>query len=330
MDLIGITNQNEYYTNHYFSSIFEENASETISAWRAAAKDSEETKTPWALLRDAAKQYYPLHDRYLRAKFDVQIMANIRVLADAYLKAFGFPEAHPKWVEIDDALKVPVYLEIKKTNGAPALWVLLAASKDKDAGILEKFCFSAENIGEENSNLVSPVTLTILENEDLATKILFGAAEPPRFLIFIGMKQIALIDRNKWNEKRYLQFELEDIFSRHEESTLQAMAVLLHRNSLCPEEGAALLDELDANSQKHAAGVSQDLKYALRESIELLGNEVLYDLAHRQGRNLDTHPVDAGQLTMQCLRYMYRMLFVLFIESRSELGYAPIKAQSYM
>ena len=27
MDLTGITNQNEYYTNHYFSSIFEENAS---------------------------------------------------------------------------------------------------------------------------------------------------------------------------------------------------------------------------------------------------------------------------------------------------------------
>ena len=26
---------------------------------------------------------------------------------------------------------------------------------------------------------------------------------------------------------------------------------------------------------------------------------------------------------------MYRMLFVLFIESRPELGYAPIKAQSY-
>ena len=39
MDLTGITNQNEYYTNHYFSSIFEENASETISAWRAEAKE---------------------------------------------------------------------------------------------------------------------------------------------------------------------------------------------------------------------------------------------------------------------------------------------------
>ena len=330
VDLTGITNQNEYYTNHYFSSIFEENASETISAWRAAAKDNEEIKTPWALLRDTAKQYYPLHDRYLRAKFDTLMLTNIRVLADAYLEALGYPAARPEWVEIDDTLKVPVYLEINKANGAPLLWVLLAASEDKDAGILEKFCFSADDIGEEGLNIVSPAALTTMENEDLATKILFGAVEPPRFLIFIGMNQIALIDRNKWNEKRYLQFELEEIFSRHEESTLQAMAVLLHRNSLCPEEGAALLDELDANSQKHAAGVSQDLKYALRESIELLGNEVLYDMSQRQGRNLDTDPVEAGQLTLQCLRYMYRMLFVLFIESRPELGYAPIKAQSYL
>lgn len=89
------------------------------------------------------------------------------------------------------------------------------------------------------------------------------------------------------------------------------------------------MDELDEQSQKNASGVSQDLKYALRESIELLGNEVLYDMKTRLGRDLDADPVDAGQLTLECLRYMYRMLFVLFIESRPELGYAPIKAQSY-
>ena len=49
----------------------------------------------------------------------------------------------------------------------------------------------------------------------------------------------------------------------------------------------------------------------------------------RLGRNLEENPVDANQLTLECLRYMYRMLFVLFIESRPELGYAPMKAQSY-
>ena len=107
------------------------------------------------------------------------------------------------------------------------------------------------------------------------------------------------------------------------------MAVLLHKDSLCPDDGKILLDELDEHSQRNASGVSQDLKYALRESIELLGNEVLYDLATRLKRNFDTDPVDANQLTLECLRYMYRMLFVLFIESRPELGYAPSKAQSY-
>ena len=330
MDLTGITNQNEYYTNHYFSSIFEENAADTISKWRAEAKDNEAVRTPWALLREATKQYYPIHDRFLRSKFDTQTLANIRSLADVYLSALGYPEASPEWIDLDESTKVPVYLELKKPNGAPALWVILAASEDKEAAILDKFCFSAESIGEESLSSVDPSQLSPIPNEDLVTKILFGQAEPPRFVILIGMNQIALIDRNKWNEKRYLQFELEEIFSRHEESTLQAMAVLLHRNSLCPEEGTALLDELDANSQKHAAGVSQDLKYALRESIELLGNEVLYDLSHRQGRDLNADPVDAGELTLECLRYMYRMLFVLFIEARPELGYAPIKAQAYL
>ena len=329
MDLTGITNQNEYYTNHYFSSIFEENASDTISKWRSVAKESEETRTPWALLREAARQYYPVHDRFLRSKFDTQTLGNIRTLADLYLSALGYPAANPMRVEIDDGTAAPVYLELTKANGAPALWVLLATSEDKEAAILDKFCFSAADVGEEGLNAVPDGVMTTIPNEDLVTKILFGQQEPPRFGILIGMNQIALIDRNKWNEKRYLQFELEEIFSRHEESTLQAMAVLLHRDSLCPAEGTALLDELDANSQKHASGVSQDLKYALRESIELLGNEVLYDMAHRLGRDFSTDPVDAGQLTLECLRYMYRMLFVLFIESRPELGYAPIKAQAY-
>lgn len=330
MDLTGITNQNEYYTNHYFSSIFKENAADTISKWRADAKENEGVHTPWAMLREATKKYYTIHDRFLRSKFDTQTLANIRDMADTYLKALEYPQAKPEWVEIDENIKAPVYLELKKPNGAPALWVLLATSTDKDAAILDSQCFSATDIGEEGLNSVSLECLTSIRNEDLITKVFFSQTEPPRFLILIGMNQIALIDRNKWNEKRYLQFELEEIFSRREETTLQAMAVLLHRTSLCPTEGTALLDQLDANSQKHAAGVSQDLKYALRECIELLGNEVLYDMKNRQGRNLDLEPVDAGQLTLECLRYMYRMLFVFFIEARPELGYAPIKALTYL
>lgn len=330
IDLTGITNKNEYYTNHYFSTIFEENAGEAITAWAQAAKSSEEIRTPWAQLRQNARQFYPLHDRYAGGALNLQLLAAIRTMADRYLASLGYPEAAPELVPVDASLSVPVYLEMKKSNGAPLLWVMLSASRESDAGILESNVFDG-NIAEEDAfGAVHSDDLLELKNEDLATQILFGAAEPPRFLMFISLNQIALIDRNKWSEKRYLQFELEDIFSRSELTTLQAMVVLLHKDSLCPEDGSILLDELNEQSQKNAAGVSQDLKYALRECIELLGNEVLYDMRTRQKINMEEHPVDAGQLTLECLRYMYRMLFVLFIEARPELGYAPIRELSYL
>ena len=160
-------------------------------------------------------------------------------------------------------------------------------------------------------------------------KIFFNLEEAPRWLIIIGKGSIALLDRNKWNEKRYLEFDLDEIFSRREDSTLKAVSVLLHKENLCPIEGSPLLDTFDENSYKHASGVSEDLKYALRESIELLGNEVLYDMKNRQGIDLGQNPVKGGELSIQCLRYMYRLLFVLFIEARHELGYIPEDSQAY-
>lgn len=329
MDLTGIFNKNEYYTNHYFSTLFEDNANESISLWNAAAKESEEVKTPWSMLRQNARQFYAAHDRFLRSSVNMQYLNSVRTLADLYLASLGYPEAKPEVVTIDGVFMTPLYLEINKSNGAPLLWVILSASKDADVDIMECQAFNSELVGEDDVGALQAGIMSQMTNEELATKALFASVEPPRFIMFIGMNQIALIDRNKWNEKRYLEFDLETIFSRLENSTLQAMSVLLHKDSLCPDDGKILLDELEEHSQRNASGVSQDLKYALRESIELLGNEVLYDMKTRLGRDLEAEPVDAGQLTLECLRYMYRMLFVLFIEARPELGYAPIKAQSY-
>ena len=327
MDLTGINNINEYYTNHYFASVFEENAADTLGAWRASAKESEELRTPWSLLRDCARQYYVLHDKSIRARNGVQVLPSIVEMADSVLSALGFREASPITVPVVDNAETYPYLEVKKHDGAPLLWVLLSTdAEDDDSGLMHGSCFNAASVNTQTSC----TTITSIANEELISKVFFSMGEPPRWILLFGESSIALVDRNKWNEKRYLEFDLDEIFGRREESTLQAMSVLLHHDSLCPDEGGSLLDELDENSHKHASGVSQDLKYALRESIELLGNEVLYDLSHRQGRDLNADPVDASALSMECLRYMYRMLFVLFIESRPELGYAPMKAQAYV
>ena len=51
MILTGIENKNEYYTNHYFTSIFQDNAEDTIKKWKEKEK-TEEIVLPWKKLRD--------------------------------------------------------------------------------------------------------------------------------------------------------------------------------------------------------------------------------------------------------------------------------------
>ncbi len=109
----------------------------------------------------------------------------------------------------------------------------------------------------------------------------------------------------------------------------RAAVTLLHKDHICPDDGGTpYLDDLDENSHKHAHEISDDLKYALRKSIELIGNETIY---WRKTRNeaIFKGKTDADQLTLECLRYMYRLLFLFYIESRPDLGYAPMRSDLY-
>lgn len=341
MDLTGIKNRNEYYTNHYFASIFEENAADTIKRWREAAQGTDQ-RTPWALLRDAGKRYFLIRGRQERRRGEAAYAEAVIEITRELLTSLGFDvlSAKPELEEIPNIGKVPVALEVSKENGAPLLWAILTApiestdltignnDDEADASDILGYAPLAADLrpGLEIPFAEEPLLHTPME--ELLGRLLYDLDESPRWILLISENQVALIDRNKWNEKRFLVFDLDDIFGRNEESTLQAMAVLLHCESLCPKDGGCLLDVLDDNSHKHASGVSRDLKYALRQCIEILGNEVVYDMKERQhvgvfGRAL------AEDLTLQCLRYMYRILFMLFIEAKPELGYAPMKAQTY-
>ena len=99
-----------------------------------------------------------------------------------------------------------------------------------------------------------------------------------------------LLERGKWTHNRALRFDFDEILSRREDATLKATAALLHRESPLPESGQSLLDGLDENSHKHAFGVSEDLKHALRESIELIGNEAIRHLREVSKERLYDRP----------------------------------------
>jgi hypothetical protein len=165
---------------------------------------------------------------------------------------------------------------------------------------------------------------------DILSDSLFGADHPPRYILLIGLTEWLLLDRYKWPNNRLLRFDWTEILDRKEAHTLQAAAALLHRDSLAPEQGESLLENLDANAHKHAFGVSEDLKYALRSAIELLGNEAVAQLRKKaqeskQGFYTGKDAVDPSDLSLECLRLVYRLMFLFYIEARPELGYVPIQ-----
>ena len=65
----------------------------------------------------------------------------------------------------------------------------------------------------------------------------------------------------------------------------------------------------------------------MRLSIEIIANEVV---ARRAAQGLEPLPQSQAQpLAMQSLRYLYRILFLLYAEASPELGVLPTGASEY-
>jgi hypothetical protein len=292
IDLTGITNENEFYTHHYLAAILEGDLKALFSEW------AQQERPPWESLRSLARPFHaidresdPVERQVLRQKWFADLLG-----------VLGY-ELNPDTVELEGGTLLSLAGQISRANGQPELWIL-----------------EVLNGAEEDDPLVA--------QEELLTKQVFAAAEPPRWVLLCGARQLLLLDRTKWPSKRFLRFDLAEILGRREPSTLRATTALLHRDSVCPPDQVSLLDRLDENSHKHAFAVSEDLKYSAREAVELLGNEAVWYL--REVLKEGVYGKDlAEQLTRECLRYLYRLLFLFYVEAREELGYAPMKSDEY-
>lgn len=318
IDLTGIANKNEFFTQHYLATYFEDVVKEKAKAWKDAAKDGA-APNPAAELGRLRQTYQRARVSFDEAASEARRCELTAENAVRVLAALGFPEAALPQVAYESGDPAPVWREFLAADGTPQVWVALALeAKSSDEGV-----FAAQPLDPAG---LTPVMTAADEDalESLVDALFFRTPEPARFVLVLTMGHILLCDRNKWAEKRCLDIDLREVLAR---KTEDAAATLLAYDCLCPQ-GAPLMDELDAQSSRNAAEVSGALKYALRECVEMLGNEVLYDWVHNKGRAVEE--MDAGELTTECLRYMYRILFLLFMEARPELGFAPMKSDSYL
>ena len=326
---VGIHNENEFYSHHYLSEIFSRDIGETIEAWRKDAADDED-KPPYERLRALAGEY-----RRRRADYQRERRPESRLkLQRDWLRKVLYPLGHgwhPGDHLLDDGNPLPALGADGFQDGVRDEWAQLFVLDALDT----------EGEGDDPLTLhphptqfdgEAPPPKELLDTtwNEVITRGVFGRDYPPRWVLLLTFDRILLIERGKWTHNRLLRFDLDEILGRGEDATLKAMAALLHRDSLLPPDGQSLLDRLDENSHKHAFAVSEDLKYALREAIEAIGNEAIRYLREvSKDKVYDLDDELAGELGLECLRYMYRLLFLFYIEARPDLGYAPMNADAY-
>lgn len=160
---------------------------------------------------------------------------------------------------------------------------------------------------------------------------LFVDPDGPGFALVLGGRWALLAERERWPEGRYLAVDLQLVCERNDTERggeIDRALTCLSAESLAPTaDGAVWWSGVLDDSIKHTVGVSQDLREGVRLSIEVIANEVV---DRRRARGLGPLPQDQAQpLAKQALRFLYRILFLLYAEASPELGVLPVGAGEY-
>lgn len=321
----GIMNENEFYGHHYLAEVFKGDIRTLIDGWLKKEELDATERAPHKKLGGLTAKWLTGLSAHARLREDSARLCNHIKLHTPLFEALGYKIA-PQEIALQQGIPLPVWAVLGKPHSAPQLVIIPAYQPGQEDNDTLDYVLTPAHY---NGHAV-PQDLKGLSWLEIISETVFGADNAPRYVILAGFKEWLLLDRYKWPNNRLLRFDWSEILDRKDVSTLQAAAALLHCESLAPGEGASLLDGLDENAHKHAYGVSADLKYSLRESIETLGNEAVKQLreqakAGKHGFYTGKDAVSAEDLSLECLRLVYRLLFMFYIEARPELGYVPIQ-----
>ncbi|MFG2282787.1 class I SAM-dependent DNA methyltransferase [Streptomyces asoensis] len=245
------------------------------------------------------------------------------------LHALGYTDAHEQTVTVHRADHAHT---LQVLHAEPGLYAVSCRwTTEPDAAL------DPDGAGR----LLHPVDLeasATLEDAKALTDFLFACDAPPRYVLLLVGGVIVLADRLAWPEGRYLAADLDAALNRRDDrhgGELDTLAALFGADSLrVPAEGgtAPLAGFLD-RSGKHAVGVSNELREGLRLSVEWIANAVLKRLRDPENNvspaDLDDPARLAKELSREALRYLYRILFLLYAEASPALGILPSDYPEY-
>ncbi|WP_332838942.1 Eco57I restriction-modification methylase domain-containing protein [Nocardia bovistercoris] len=139
-----------------------------------------------------------------------------------------------------------------------------------------------------------------------------------------------LTEAERWAEGRYLAVDLLVVAERRHEARGgeidRAAAILGHQAVREDADGGIWWADVLEESVKHTVGVSKDLREGIRLSIEIIANEVV---RRRAARGMSMAGVDGNELAKHALRFLYRILFLLYAEASPEMQVLPTGAPEY-
>ncbi|MFD8639979.1 class I SAM-dependent DNA methyltransferase [Streptomyces zaomyceticus] len=346
----SLANRGDYFSAHYLAEVFPKDLKAgLLAAWKAreeeakaasASEESEESDpealpvTPRLGLRSLRRPYFKSRAFFAESATDEartfdapEWRERAAGLNASVLRALGY-DAKAQTLTVtraDHTYEIPVAHAEPGLVAVDCGWAAepdAALDPDGPGRLLHEVPLDAGNTLRTGSKLAS---------------FLFASEDAPRYVLLLAGGVVVLADRAAWGEGRYLAASLDTALDRNntkDGQELDTLAALFGADSLrTPEEGgenplAALVDK----STKHAVGVSSDLRDGLRLSVELIANEVLDRIRSHDGVRLEDVkelPEFAQQLTRESLRYLYRILFLLYAEARPELGILPSDYPEY-
>ncbi|MFG3392642.1 DNA methyltransferase family protein [Streptomyces parvus] len=246
------------------------------------------------------------------------------------LRALGYTDAHEQTVTVHSADRA---YDVHVLHAEPGLYAVGCGwTTESDAAL------DPDGAGRLLHPVRTETSAPDLTDAKALTDFLFTCDTPPRHVLLLVGGVIVLADRLAWPEGRYLAADLDAALHRRDDrhgGELDTLAALFGSDSLrAPAEGgtaplAAFLDR----SGKHAVGVSTELREGLRLSVEWIANEVLDRLREPENgvapADLDDPARLAKELSRESLRYLYRILFLLYAEASPALGILPSDYPEY-
>ena len=313
----------DWISEHYLTSgdkgTFSAEVRKRDNAWRG--EDKEGRPTPKSRF---TSQRQALVNTLMRStEGNGQSKTEYRRYLDLVLETLGYTEGRGLSLERQDSI-----LWVARAGNAPSLAIVEA----KPAETIE----DAISRDVENNNLLVPTIPDPETGEEftnaarLISHLYLDEPNPP-FILLLAGKWAILTEKERWPEGRFLAINLQLVAERNDARVAGEIATAmacLEAESLLPDfEGTPWWTRQLEESVKHTVGVSKDLREGVRESIELIATEVV---ERRQAKGLPPLPQEQAQpLARQALRFLYRILFLLYAEASPELEVLPVGAPEY-